>query len=982
MEIIGDLHPGLVQVRPVQSRQTVHRQHRDAPAGEHPGKIVVDEGIGVVGPPGQHHGKGTRLLRLGDDLLPLFHQLAAEGLNGSRRLAVGLLGLPLGGTAVIHGVLADLPLPVFLRKPVEHRRLKAHGEMLLRRLEIAHHHGVAHDDRADIGALFPLVLRGHMEDVGQEDSVYPLLGQVQHMTVDQLGRKADGIRCHILKAALILFAAAGAGIAHLVAQGPEESAPEGHAVPELQHSGQADGLPLALPHRGDRIGLEEHLTAQAHEVRHLGGLLRRQALALRHHGAPITPVAGHKTAPIREAKNRAAAVVGAVRADHAALPGVCKLPHRVEADESRTAAVGVAVGLHLLFDRKSRAQSAHFAGVWGQGHLPAQIFLQSPEDREVPEGSALDHHPISQFRDIGDPNHLGKDVFDNGPAKARHQVIRLLAVALFIDDGAVHEHGAPAAQLRGTPGTEGGLGHLVHRHSQRGGKIFQERPAAGGTGLVEHDVGDHTILEPDGLHVLAADVQQEGGIREKAAAAPGVGHGLHCVVIRVERRGKHLLPVTGGTQAQHLQPDPLFPVFLCQSHESLPHHPQGFSLVIGVEGVRHLLILIHKDELGGGGPGVNAKIPPQHVPVCDVYRLPQFRQMAAEKGVPLRIAGKVGLSRSGGILRLGRSMIQSLQRLSQGYGVLLTGEKLIHGDGGSPGHNGLRMLRADNVLFRKMQPLREHPHQRGVEGQRTALKDDGRRQLQSLRETTDGLLGDGMEGGKGDIRPLCSLDQQRLDVRLGKHTAPAGDAVNRLSPGGQLLKFVRRNVQQRRDLINKCSGTAGAAAVHPHVGGLEPAGVLVIVEKDHLGILAPQLHGGADIGVQRPNRRRVGHDLLDIVRSQSGSDGPSTGTADADPEPGIGKPPGRFCEKLPDGSRLVGIMPLIAGKQNTVGIRVQDHGFHSRGPHIHAEAQDIGICLCHICSFQEALRQNQPQRPENAAAKIAGSFPTTVDSGL
>ena len=77
------------------------------------------------------------------------------------------------------------------------------------------------------------------------------------------------------------------------------------------------------------------------------------------------------------------------------------------------------------------------------------------------------------------------------------------------------------------------------------------------------------------------------------------------VIVDMEGRREHLLAVAGGAQAQHLQPDAQLPIFFCQRHESLPDHPQGFSLVVGVEGVRHLLVLIHKDELGGSRPGVD-----------------------------------------------------------------------------------------------------------------------------------------------------------------------------------------------------------------------------------------------------------------------------------------------------------------------------------------------------------------------------------------
>ena len=251
------------------------------------------------------------------------------------------------------------------------------------------------------------------------------------------------------------------------------------------------------------------------------------------------------------------------------------------------------------------------------------------------------------------------------------------------------------------------------------------------------------------------------------------------------------------------------------------------------------------------------------------------------------------------------------------------------------------MLRADNVPLLQPQPLREYPHQRGIECEGTALKDDGGRQLQSLGKPADGLLGNGVKSRQGDVRPLRPLDQQGLDVGFGKDTAPAGDAVNGLACGGQLFKFVRRHVQQCGDLVDEGAGATGAASVHTHVGGLEPAGSLVVMEKDYLGVLSAQLHGCADIGVQRPDGGSVGHHLLDIVRTQSGGNGTSAGAADTDPEPYTGKPPGGFFQKLPDGGCLMGVMPLISGKQYLVGTRVCNDSFHSGGTNIHPKPQNI-----------------------------------------
>lgn len=75
------------------------------------------------------------------------------------------------------------------------------------------------------------------------------------------------------------------------------------------------------------------------------------------------------------------------------------------------------------------------------------------------------------------------------------------------------------------------------------------------------------------------------------------------------------------------------------------------------------------------------------------------------------------------------------------------------------------------------------------------------------------------------------------------------------------------------------------------------------------------------------------------------------GPAHADTEPHAGKMTGRLLQQLPDGIRLMGVMPLIAGEQYAVVSRVQGHCFDGGGPHIHAEAQNIRIDMCHIHSF-------------------------------
>ena len=99
--------------------------------------------------------------------------------------------------------------------------------------------------------------------------------------------------------------------------------------------------------------------------------------------------------------------------------------------------------------------------------------------------------------------------------------------------------------------------------------------------------------------------------------------------------------------------------------------------------------------------------------------------------------------------------------------------------------------------------------------------------------------------------------------------------------------------------------------------------------------------------------------------SQGCGDRAAAGAAYADPEPLTWKPPGRFFQKLPDGGRLMGIVPLVAGKQNAVGSRIHNHSFHCGGPYIYAKAQNFGTCIYHIHSFWGAVRQIYMRSWEN-----------------
>lgn len=167
-------------------------------------------------------------------------------------------------------------------------------------------------------------------------------------------------------------------------------------------------------------------------------------------------------------------MVGTVGTGNIHPLGVAEIRQGVKTDKAGTARRPIALRLQLPLGQQGRSDAAHFSGIGGPGDLTAQVLLQRPQHSVVFERTALHDHFVSQGSGAGDADDLGKDVFDDGTAKARHNVIGLTAVFLFRDDGAVHKHRAAAAQICRLPGAECRLRDLLRRDPQGGSKIFQK----------------------------------------------------------------------------------------------------------------------------------------------------------------------------------------------------------------------------------------------------------------------------------------------------------------------------------------------------------------------------------------------------------------------------------------------------------------------------------------------------------------------------
>ena len=92
---------------------------------------------------------------------------------------------------------------------------------------------------------------------------------------------------------------------------------------------------------------------------------------------------------------------------------------------------------------------------------------------------------------------------------------------------------------------QGCLREILHRVIERLREVLDEGTAAGGAGLIQHDVVDRTVLDADALHVLSADVQDAVDVRIKKFSGIVVGDRLDFPLVQHERGFDQRLTVTG-----------------------------------------------------------------------------------------------------------------------------------------------------------------------------------------------------------------------------------------------------------------------------------------------------------------------------------------------------------------------------------------------------------------------------------------------------
>ena len=98
----------------------------------------------------------------------------------------------------------------------------------------------------------------------------------------------------------------------------------------------------------------------------------------------------------------------------------------------------------------------------------------------------------------------------------------------------------------------------------------------------------------------------------------------------------------------------------------------------------------------------------------------------------------------------------------------------------------VRVLRGDVRIHLVFQRAVEGFAQLAHEKQRAAEKHDGAFDRPTACQSGDGLGGDGLEDGRGEVRLGRAIVDERLEVGLGEHTATGGDRIQ----GRVLLRHV------------------------------------------------------------------------------------------------------------------------------------------------------------------------------------------------
>ena len=741
------------------------------------------------------------------------------------------------------------------------------------------------------------------------------------MSVDQLGRVAHVLRGDGLHAGLEEVVVGATRDHDAEAQSGEHREPERVVLVHAEHARDADVAAERLL-LSEAAVAEDPLVLPVVEV----GQLRLLGHALQGRAA-LAAVARHVALAVGERRNRHLAVV---------LAQAAGLAGRVHTEAFKGLDRGQGRGpLPRVVHARGQggAVGAHEARDVGAHDLAAGEQLEGAQHRVVEESAALDDDALTQVRGLLELDDLVEGVAHDGVGQAGADVTHVRAFLLRLLDGGVHEHRAAGAQIH--------RGGRLHGHAREGPHVgahrlregLQEGAAARGARLVDGDGIHRVVADAQVLHVLAADVDDGGDAGADEFGGAVVRHRLDLALVHGEGGLDQALAVAGRARAADL-------AALGQRASHSAHDVDGGShwiaLIGGVVGEDDAVLGVDDDRLDRRRASVDAE-PAAALGLVeaglgdDVEAVASHELLAVLRRGEERVhARRLDLDGGGGeALHEGRELLAA--GVDGGCArflglALFFGGLLLREEGRADRDVELGVVGGDEGVGLGQEGF-VGLAQGGQEVQGAAEEHDGPADRAPARQAGDGLGGDGVEDGGGQILVGGALVDEGLNIRLGEDAATRGDRVELGVAGRHLAQARGVRVQEGRHLVDEGAGSARARAVHALLGGG--------VQVGELGVLAAQLDNDVDFGVEALGGLGARDDLLDEGDAHGSGGRQAAGAGDGRVDAGAGQGALDVGEEGSQGCAHVCVVAAVVGEK--AAVPVQNDGLHRRRADVDAE---------------------------------------------
>ena len=656
------------------------------------------------------------------------------------------------------------------------------------------------------------------------------------MAVYQFGGETDIVGHHHAGIPLIGFVVGGIGQAHPQAATRKESMPKGIVLEHIQATGYADGQCTI---RGRARTVEQQL---------LFLLVRIEAL--------------RTTFPIGE--DAFASVTRIVTPS--VSEGIGRYPTLVLTALAMQFTGGERCFSGQLVQRYRSLLRYTTGGIEGTTISPHQFGQVATNDLGscqqfdgthhgiIAHRAALYEDMLAQSRHIFQFQYFIEAILHHGIGQAGGNVLHRSPFAQHLLHLGVHEDRAAGAQITRMLGTASQAGKLGRRIAQVLSKGLDKRAATGGAGLIDFNTVDDSVGHKHGLHVLTADVEDEGHLLVQMTGRQIMGDGFHNAPTESESCFYQVLAIAGGATSPDIQLGTTRPALLLQFPQAFFHRANRIAFIIGIIGIYHPRLFVGHDNLGCGGAGVYAHeyvlrsllqrclghgmFRHAHLPQAIFHLVLEDRRKSSR--LPLAVRG--------------RFFPKQGEQLRKLHLLFLSGGNLIQSS--TQGGQLRAVGRQQYILVFQGKIILERFPQSRHEGQRSSAKEYGRLDVAPVSQGNYRLHRHCMEDGGRNVLTAHIPGHQVLDIRLAEHPATRGNGIDFRATGGQLVQLIHLHTQYDGHLVNESSRAARTIAIHTQVLGLS------VSEEDHLGILSADIYQGLHPGIRLADGPRGRHHLL------------------------------------------------------------------------------------------------------------------------